>query len=345
MKDALTAAFAGADDDYRREPTPTEISGGFPCGPADLELFNGLFYRSTQIGIELEALIVAAGLTPDDAVLTQVRDAITALIASGGTPFATRAEVIAGVVTGKSTDPAKLAAAINSGTFLYALAGGTANALTAALAPAPAALVNGMLIVLGVASTNSAAATLNINGLGAKAIVGPDAAALRAGDMVAGETALLVYRSSWDVWMILTTSRLSSQVIGFKASNLGTSLSIPDSTYVTVKPSSLIFDSNSGYSTGTGIYTVPKAGLYSINANFWMPDVAYVSNVYINKNGSRVAESSSNYRGRVMAVSTIENCAASDQLSMTVAQYSGGTITAPTTGYPVTISASLLGNI
>ena len=57
----------------KRAPTVAETDGGFPCGPADRELFNWLFHR---VQAELNAVILGAGLTPSDADLAQVWKAI-----------------------------------------------------------------------------------------------------------------------------------------------------------------------------------------------------------------------------------------------------------------------------
>ncbi|UXT99458.1 phage tail protein [Agrobacterium tumefaciens] len=78
----------------------------------------------------------------------------------------------------------KLALDTQSGKWSYALAGGTANALTATLSPAPAALTPGMTIRLKIASTNTAAATLSVNGLGPVSIRKADISASEARDLV-----------------------------------------------------------------------------------------------------------------------------------------------------------------
>lgn len=67
----------------KRYPTSDERQNGFECGPADQQLFNGMYHR---IEAELLAVIQSAGITPSDDSLTQVRDAIQALIdaATGG---------------------------------------------------------------------------------------------------------------------------------------------------------------------------------------------------------------------------------------------------------------------
>lgn len=74
-----------AEDGLKQMPTQAEREQGFLCGPAKRELFNALFYR---IEAELGDLIDYAGLTGDDNDLTQVRQAVLALIsaATGGNP-------------------------------------------------------------------------------------------------------------------------------------------------------------------------------------------------------------------------------------------------------------------
>lgn len=67
------------DIETRRLPTVTERQTGFPCGPADRTLFGGLFNR---IESELGEVISYAGLTPTDDRMTQLREAIVALIAA-----------------------------------------------------------------------------------------------------------------------------------------------------------------------------------------------------------------------------------------------------------------------
>lgn len=61
----------------RRLPTADEKVNGFPCGPADQTLFNGLFHRIEE---ELGNVISAAGLTPANGNNAQVAAAIQALI-------------------------------------------------------------------------------------------------------------------------------------------------------------------------------------------------------------------------------------------------------------------------
>lgn len=74
----FTTPFANGQEE-RRLPTADEKALGFPCGPADRFLFDGLFHR---IESELGDLISFAGLTGEDGDNTQVRQAVLALIAN-----------------------------------------------------------------------------------------------------------------------------------------------------------------------------------------------------------------------------------------------------------------------
>lgn len=87
----------------------------------------------------------------------------------------------------------KIALDAQSGKWLYAVAGGAANALTATLTPAPAALVAGMAIRLKIASANTDAATVNVNGLGVVALTRRDGSDLQPGDLAAGAIIGAVY--------------------------------------------------------------------------------------------------------------------------------------------------------
>lgn len=83
--------------------------------------------------------------------------------------------------------------AAQTGKWNYAVAGGSANALTATLVPAPDAYSAGFHVRLKIASNNTGSATLDVNGLGAKTIKRPDGSNLASGNMVAGSVVELVY--------------------------------------------------------------------------------------------------------------------------------------------------------
>lgn len=78
--------FANTGD--KTFPTPAQSAEGFECGPANRALFNGLFNR---IEAELGHLMTHAGIDGDDADLTQVRQAVAAMITTATANFLTQA--------------------------------------------------------------------------------------------------------------------------------------------------------------------------------------------------------------------------------------------------------------
>jgi hypothetical protein len=72
-------------------------------------------------------------------------------------------------------------------------AGGTANALTIFVSGPPTAYAEGQRFVFVVASNNTGAATLAVNGLSANSIRRPDGSTLAAGDLVAGTLVAVTY--------------------------------------------------------------------------------------------------------------------------------------------------------
>src|SRR6056297_3609292 len=87
-----------------------------------------------------------------------------------------------GVDDASARDHYAAAGQVQDSSFVWGgTAGGTANALTISLSPAITAYANGMKVRFIAASNNTGAATLNVNGAGAKAVQ-------RAGQaLVAGE--------------------------------------------------------------------------------------------------------------------------------------------------------------
>ncbi|NKC48496.1 hypothetical protein HED54_09755 [Ochrobactrum anthropi ATCC 49188] len=101
----------------------------------------------------------------------------------------------------------KLALDAQSGKWSFAVAAGTANALTATLTPAPAALVAGLTLRLKIAASNTGPATLNLNGIGAKPILQAAGSVLKQNDLVSGQVVDLIFDG-----------------VGFQVANLNPSL-------------------------------------------------------------------------------------------------------------------------
>ena len=90
----------------------------------------------------------------------------------------------------------KLALDAQSGKWNYAVAGGTANALTATISPTPAALTDGLIVALKTTAANTAAVTLNLNGLGAKPVLNQADGALVGGEFAANGDIVARYNTS-----------------------------------------------------------------------------------------------------------------------------------------------------
>lgn len=84
---------------------------------------------------------------------------------------------------------------VQSGKWTYAAAGGTANALTAAFVPTPASLIDGMVVRVKAASSNTGAATLN-----GDAIVLENGSALTGGELRSG--VIYEFRRNGSNWVL-----------------------------------------------------------------------------------------------------------------------------------------------
>lgn len=89
--------------------------------------------------------------------------------------------------------PAKTAATIQKGTWLYAADAGASDTYAVTLAPAPAAYATGMMLFVKVNTGNTGAATLDVNALGAKTIKKFGTLDLETGDLLAGVIYQFVY--------------------------------------------------------------------------------------------------------------------------------------------------------
>lgn len=78
----------------------------------------------------------------------------------------------------------------------YAAASGSANAYTVTLSPAPTAYTEGMAISVKINTDNTGASTINVNGLGAKAIKKPNGSNVSAGNLKAGSIYTLRYNGT-----------------------------------------------------------------------------------------------------------------------------------------------------
>jgi hypothetical protein len=105
----------------------------------------------------------------------------------------------AGAVTAAKSTP---------GAYWYATATGTADALLLTLSPALASLASGATVRFKAASTNTGAATIDVNGLGVKALEKLAGDALVAGDLLANG----IYEATYDgaQWLVAVVSGVTT---------------------------------------------------------------------------------------------------------------------------------------
>ena len=84
----------------------------------------------------------------------------------------------------------------------YGVTAGSANTYTLTLSPAPAAYTDGMGIVVKIHTTNTGAATINVNGLGVKPMVDGKGSALAVGKLKINAIYSLKYNSAWGTFQL-----------------------------------------------------------------------------------------------------------------------------------------------
>nr|WP_278436407.1 DUF2793 domain-containing protein [Brucella anthropi] len=107
----------------------------------------------------------------------------------------------------------KLALDAQSGKWNYAVAGGTANALTASITPAPSSYTEGQVLRIKIATKNTGAATLNLNGLGARPITRPTGMPLIEGDLPAGGIVEMIVGAASILFVGLTQAGGSTSLV------------------------------------------------------------------------------------------------------------------------------------
>lgn len=97
--------------------------------------------------------------------------------------------------------------------FNYAgLAGGTANAITATLSPAPASYTDYLIVTVRIAATNTGSVSLNVNGLGVVPVIGLGHQTLQGGECFAGGFATFAYSTNYSEAILLECTGGAQQI-------------------------------------------------------------------------------------------------------------------------------------
>lgn len=235
-----TVSYAqGFGPDYERNPATDPLAKRVPRNET-----NELYYELTKAVKFLQLYGMPEWFSVDDSgnPVTYSKNAWVRRTVTGVTTV--WVSLADGNTATPGTDATKWVAVspeiLQSGAWNYATAGGTANAMTVTLAPVPAsyAAIIGAPIRILVAATNTGAATLNVNGLGAKAIKIDGATALRAGDIVSGSVLEVIYDGT------------AFQLMPTNGSVKNTATAVGGATTT--------------LTTGSGVFTVP-ANIYSLD--------------------------------------------------------------------------------
>lgn len=145
-------------------------AGQMVAGQIYLLMYDGTQWELLSVGVDVPASTSQAGI-----VL-----------------LAANSEVAAGTDTAKAATAQGVARAVQAGVYNYAADSGSANAITVTLAPAPVAYTVGLVVEVLMNATNTGATTINVNGLGTRAVQF-NGAALVAGQLSAGRIYSMIY--------------------------------------------------------------------------------------------------------------------------------------------------------
>lgn len=159
--------------------------GTDPTKWAEVSAFAVASNAEVQAGVINDRIVTPLNLSSRTATLTR----------TGLVELSTETEITAGTDADRVASVAVLAPAVRKNSWSFATAGGTADAIAVTLVPAPAnlaALVGAELRVL-ITAANTGPVTLNVNGLGAVAVVANDLQPLSARSFIVDQIVSLVY--------------------------------------------------------------------------------------------------------------------------------------------------------
>ncbi len=154
---------------------------------------------------------------------------------------------------------------IQEGAFNYASVGGTANAITATLTPAPDAISLGTVVRFLATATNTGAVTLNVNGLGANSIY-RNGSALVGGEIISGRPYTVVAMGGVGYnWHMVNDVQM-----GAAAYITGGAQAIANGATASVLLDTDLYDPDTLHSTVTNTdrILVPIYGLWTLSASW-----------------------------------------------------------------------------
>jgi hypothetical protein len=188
-----------------------------------------------------------------------------------------------GVADGTAGDDYATVRQVQEGAWRWpatGLTGGTNNAYTLVLSPTPAGYVAGQVFYFKASFSNSAAATLNVNSLGAKAIYLNNAAVV-SGDIVINRVYSVVYDGTRFHLMAGGGSGSGSTFGGAKAC-VSSAQEIATNTATTVLFRTELYDDSAYLNlTTSDAFVIPVTGRYRVTGFIrWSPESADLGEAY-----------------------------------------------------------------
>lgn len=171
-------------------------------------------------------------------------------------------QINAGNITAQTSNvlPYSILQSIQGNALSYGKDVGAVNALVVNLQPAPTALVDGMIVEAQIAVTNTGATTLNLNGTGAKPVIGAAHLALQGGELVANGKAEFMWHAGLNSWVLLGSTG-GAQQLG--AGSYGSNPSQFDNS---TKLATTSFVNSAGFHFPASILQVTGAGNIPLSA-------------------------------------------------------------------------------
>jgi len=160
---------------------------------------------------------------------------------------------ITGLGAGSAATDAAQYGQLQAGATTIATVSGT-DTLTGSLIPAIAAYATGNLFSFVAVATNTGAATINLNSLGAKSITKSGTTALAAGDLVSGQVYLIEYDGTR--FQLINPSSVSASVSSISFGSTGLTPATATTGAVTVAGTLAVVNGGTGVTTSTGTTNV-----------------------------------------------------------------------------------------
>jgi hypothetical protein len=153
---------------------------------------------------------------------------------------------------------------------------------------------DGIVIYWVPANANTGASTLNVNGLGPVAIINQNGSALSAGQLIANQVAVVMYKGTGFQLLSSGLASSGSQTLFIaRRDSLGSAQTLTNNAATTVIFDAEDSDAGSNYNNATGIYTAPVAGIYTFTAQLRVLGNATAAQLpgtyYFSKNGGTTA--------------------------------------------------------